>query len=42
MAMGYKQTAKPEPGPPRPLYKPLSGMSYDESDDDIEITYQGT
>ena len=35
MAMGYKQTAKPEPMPRPP-------MSYDEFDDDIEITYQGT
>src|ERR1700730_3983849 len=42
MAMGYKQTAKPEPTPRPPLYKPLSAMSYDEFDDDIEITYQGT
>ena len=42
MAMGYKQTAKPEPTPRQPLYKPLSAMSYDEFDDDIEITYQGT
>jgi hypothetical protein len=42
MAMGWKQTAKPEPTPRPPLYKPLSAMSYDEFDDAIEITYQGT
>ena len=26
MAMGYKQTAKPEPKPGPPLYKPLSAI----------------
>ena len=39
--MGYKQTAKPEPTPRPPLYKPLSALSYDEFDDDIEITGSG-
>jgi hypothetical protein len=42
MATGWKQAAKPEPTPRPPLYKPLSAISYDEYDDDIEITYQGT
>ena len=42
MAMGYKQTAKPEQTPPKPLFKPLSKMTYDEFDDDVAITYQGT
>jgi hypothetical protein len=37
----HEPTAKPEPGPRPPLYKSLSAMSYDEFDDDIEITYQG-
>src|SRR2546430_12321161 len=31
-----------EPKAPRPLYKPLSSMCYDEFHDDIEITYNGT
>jgi hypothetical protein len=42
LAMGWRQRTKQEPGPPRPLYKPLNSMSYDELDDEIEITYNGT
>jgi phage terminase large subunit len=42
LAMGWRQRTKQEPGPPRALYKPLSSMSYDELDDEIEITYNGT
>jgi phage terminase large subunit len=42
LAMGWRQTAKMEPAPRPPLYKPLSAMSYDELDDEIEITYNGT
>jgi hypothetical protein len=41
LAMGWRQTAKMEPAPRPPLYKPLSAMSYDELDDKIEITSTG-
>jgi hypothetical protein len=45
MAMGWRQTAKPEQSLcSPPLYKPLSAMTYDEFEfnDEIEITYNGT
>jgi phage terminase large subunit len=42
MAMGWKQPRGAESGtPPRPLFKPLSAMSFDEYDDEIEITWNG-
>src|SRR2546430_7881642 len=43
MAMGWKQAAKPEPAAERPLFKPLSSMSYGEYADDHvpDITWNG-
>lgn len=42
LAMGWKQTARQEPAPKPPLYKPLSAMSYREYDtDEYELTYNG-
>lgn len=41
LARGWKKIAKPEPQTPKPLYKPLHELSYDEFDDEIQLTYNG-